>query len=507
MRVMHRPHQTAAPRRRAAPMRPPATVATVVRLGLAVLVVSTVLAATGLGAGAQADPTVAPITTVSADDRTGTDGTRTLALSQATDLEPAGATMSVAGSGYNEDKGVYVALCVIPPRNYVPSPCGGGVDTEGTQGAAQWISSNPPSNGAGLAQPYGPGGSFTTAFTVRADIAPGIDCRQVRCAIVTRSDHTRTSDRSQDIIIPVTFRAAPVATPVPLVIGPDPAPTLPPGGVAPTTTTAPTVTVPPLANPTTTAPAPAATVAADGLSVSDGIRTLVVTQATGLDPTSQVLTVSGQGFDMTRGIYVSLCTVPADDAAPGRCRTGSPAANRWVSSNPPDYGVGVAQPFEGGGAFEIDLTVEAVVDSATDCRTVACAVVTRADDTAADDRTLDLAIPVTFSATSTGTSTPPTTEPDDAAGPGDEADDATSVVIEEASSSTGPVLAVVAVVVVLALVAGGAVAARRRASADPALTTTSPATPPNPPDPPDPPDPTGGDEPDSTSGTGRETRP
>ena len=460
MRVMHRPHQPAARRVRIA----------VVRLALAVLVTATALAATGLGAGAQADPTVAPITAVSADGRTGTDGTRTLALSQATDLEPAGAAVNVAGSGYNEDKGVYVALCVIPPRNYVPSPCGGGVDTEGTQGAAQWISSNPPSYGVGLAQPYGPGGSFTTSFSVRADIAPGIDCRQVRCALVTRSDHTRTSDRSQDIIIPVTFRTAPTATPPPPVVGPDPATTLPPGGAPPTTTTAPTVTVPPLANPTTTAPMPDATVAADGLSVSDGIRTLVVTRATELDPTSQVLTVSGQGFDETRGIYVSLCAVPADGAAPGPCRSGSPAANRWVSSNPPDYGVGVAQPFERGGTFEIDLTVEAVVDSATDCRTVACAVVTRADDTAADDRTLDLAIPVAFAATSPGTTAPPPAEPERGPGAesGDEAENATSVVIEEASSSTGPVLAVVAALV-LALAAGAVVVARRRAAG---LTTT-----------------------------------
>lgn len=497
MRVTDRSHPPVARARRVAAPGRLATTATVARLGLALVLALGALATTGLAAGAQSDPTVAPITTVSADGRTGTDGTRTLALSQSTDLDPAGAIMSVAGSGFNEDKGVYVALCVIPPRNYVPSPCGGGVDTEGTQGAAQWISSNPPSYGVGLAQPYGPGGSFTTAFTVRADIAPGIDCRQVRCAIVTRSDHTRTSDRSQDIIVPVTFRTAPVATPAPPVIGPDPATTLPPGAIAPPTTAAPTVTVPPLANPTTTAPAPPATVAADGRSVSDGIRTLGVTRSTELDPTSDLLTVSGQGFDEARGIYVSLCAVPADGAAPGPCRTGSPTANRWVSSDPPDYGVGVAAPFAAGGAFEVELTVEAVIDTATDCRTVPCAVVTRADDTAPDDRTLDLVLPVSFAATSPSTTTAPTTEPD-AATPEDETDEASSVVIEEASSTTGPVLAVVLVAVVLALAAGAVLVARRRSPAG----RLDPTDPPNPTAATDPAsDPAAGTAPDPGPGT------
>lgn len=469
--MTHRSHQLAdRPPRAATAGR--STTAALSRLGSVVVLVTAVLASvvvatTGLAAGGQVDPTVAPVTTVSADGRTGTDDTRTLALSQAADLDPAGATMSVAGSGYDADKGVYVALCVIPPRNHVPSPCGGGVDTEGTQGAAQWISSNPPSYGIGLAQPYGPGGSFTTAFTVRADIAPGIDCRQVRCAIVTRSDHTRTSDRSQDIIIPVTFRTAPVATTAPPAVGPDPAPTLPPGGAAPTTV-APAVTVPPLANPTTTVPAPAATVAADGLSVSDGTRTLGLSRSTGLDPTREALTVSGQGFDETRGIYVSLCAVPADGAAPGPCRTGSPTANRWVSSNPPDYGVGVAEPFGAGGSFEVELTVEAVIDTTTDCRTVVCAVVTRADDTAPDDRTLDLVLPVSFAASSPSTTTAPTTEPETGTAAADEeTDDASSVVIEEASSTTGPVLAVVLVAVALALAAGAVLVARRRVPAGP----------------------------------------
>jgi hypothetical protein len=252
-----------------------------------------------------------------------------------------------------------------------------------------------------------------------------------------------------------------------------------PGGVTPTTpvpSTAPVVTIPPLANPTTTAPAPAATVSPDGRSASDGTRTLGVAAAADLDPERQTVTVTGKGFDETRGIYVSVCAV-TPGAAPGPCRTGSPEANRWVSSNPPAYGVGIATPFGAGGTFEVELAVAAEIDATTDCRAVACAIVTRADDTAADDRTLDLAVPVTFSAASTsvGTSTPPTTVAEDRTGD-PEAASASSVVIDDTSSSAGP-LVVAAVVVVLALVvAGGVIVGRRRATGAGTVPVATPAT-------------------------------
>jgi hypothetical protein len=259
-------------------------------------------------------------------------------------------------------------------------------------------------------------------------------------------------------------------------VGPAPDATVPAPTVLPSpVTTAPVVTVPPLANPTTTVPAPGSTVAADGLSVTDGRRTLAVSQAAALDPARQDVTVRGAGFDATRGIYVSLCAIPADGSAPSPCRTGSPAANRWVSSNPPGYGVGVATPFGADGSFEVELTIEPVVDTATDCRTVACAVVTRADDTAApDDRSLDLAIPVSFGAAPTGTVVPTAVAPDDVVP--DEAESASSVTVDD-SSSGGPVVAVAAVAVALALVAGALVVTRRRSASGPsaiAATTIPP---------------------------------
>jgi len=139
-----------------------------------------------------------------ADDSV-TDGTRTLTVSQSAGLSESGQTITVSGSGYDVNKGIYVALCVATPKGVLPSPCGGGIDMEGDGGASVWISDNPPSYAAGLPRPYGPGGSFRVNFKVGPVIDRFNDCRAVRCAIVTKSDHTINSDRSQDLQIPVTF--------------------------------------------------------------------------------------------------------------------------------------------------------------------------------------------------------------------------------------------------------------------------------------------------------------
>jgi hypothetical protein len=168
-------------------------------------------------AGAPAGATVAqtlgdgipaPITTLSPDGRVATDGTRTLAVSRARGVEPGGEAIRVDGLGYDEEKGIYLAFCVVPPPNAPPTPCGGGVDLDGASESSVWISSHPPSYGRGLAVPYGPGGSFGVTLAISAAINASIDCRVIQCAIVSRNDHTRSSDRSQDVFVPISFAPA-----------------------------------------------------------------------------------------------------------------------------------------------------------------------------------------------------------------------------------------------------------------------------------------------------------
>jgi hypothetical protein len=363
---------------------------------LTIGLVSGVLAASALAAAApaaRAQDSAAPATTASADGRsvTTSGGAMSLSVSQVTGLDPDGQAVSVRGQGFPTDKGIYVAFCVVPPTNLPPSPCGGGRgDQSGAEGASLWISSNPPVYAQGVPTPYGAGGTFEGTVHLSAALAAGVDCRQVRCAVVTRADHTRGSDRSLDLFVPVSF---------------DPAP---PGGGGPGT---PTTAPPPAPTvPTTTAAldpsqvAPVAAVAADGRSVTAGALRLQADQVSGLDPRGAKVRVEGSGFDAGRGIYVALCAVPDHDpslpagasTAPGPCTAGGEGAAAWISSNPPEYGRDLARPYGPGGSFAVDLELRAVIDDQHDCREVGCALVTRNDDAHAADRTQDLYLPVAF---------------------------------------------------------------------------------------------------------------
>lgn len=155
---------------------------------------------------ATASPAVAAGTSA-----TGPEGQK-LTVSKALGLDPAGETVTVSGTGYNTEKGVYVAFCVDNGAGKTPTPCVGGVDMSGESGASVWVSSNPPSYGEGLAKPYGGSGhkgTFSVQLKVRAKDA-NTDCTKsgVSCAVITRNDHTRGGDQSQTARIPVTFAGA-----------------------------------------------------------------------------------------------------------------------------------------------------------------------------------------------------------------------------------------------------------------------------------------------------------
>ena len=146
---------------------------------------------------------------------TGPEGQK-LTVSRSSGLDPAGETVTVTGSGYNTEKGIYIAFCVDNGAGKTPTPCVGGVDMSGESGASVWISSNPPSYGEGLAEPYGGSahaGTFSARIKVRAKDA-NTDCTAsgVTCAVITRNDHTRGGDQSQTVRIPVTFGSAGAAT-------------------------------------------------------------------------------------------------------------------------------------------------------------------------------------------------------------------------------------------------------------------------------------------------------
>lgn len=130
---------------------------------------------------------------------------QTLTVTPSRGLSSYGQTVRVSGAGFSELVGIYVGLCVVPRPGAKPTPCGGGVDQDGSSQASAWISSNPPPYGRNLAIPYQRGGKFSVSIKVNPMIGT-YDCRKVRCAVVARADHTRSEDRSWDVFVPVTFR-------------------------------------------------------------------------------------------------------------------------------------------------------------------------------------------------------------------------------------------------------------------------------------------------------------
>ncbi|WP_131988810.1 LPXTG cell wall anchor domain-containing protein [Jiangella ureilytica] len=152
--------------------------------------------------------------TAAAASGTGPEG-QTITVSKVDGLDPAGETITVHGEGYDLTKGIYVVVCVNNGAGQQPTPCLGGADMEGGGGASAWISSNPPSYGEGLATPFeevGGKGSFDVQLSVAAsdEFTDCLDTAQAPdgCVVGTRADHTRTADRSADVLIPITFADA-----------------------------------------------------------------------------------------------------------------------------------------------------------------------------------------------------------------------------------------------------------------------------------------------------------
>ncbi len=138
-------------------------------------------------------------------------------------------------------------------------------------------------------------------------------------------------------------------------------------------------------------------------TTKQGGKTLSVKPAKKLSPLSANVTIKGKGFDPRVGIYVALCQTPPKNSkvAPGPCGgginlSGANPASAWISSNPPSYGKSLAVPFKKGGTFKVKLTINPMVGD-IDCRRTSCSIVTRADHTRPNERSSDLAVPVTFS--------------------------------------------------------------------------------------------------------------
>ena len=142
------------------------------------------------------------------------------------------------------------------------------------------------------------------------------------------------------------------------------------------------------------------TAATTGSAKGPAGMTMKLSKSTSLNPNGEDVLISGSGFDSEAGIYLALCKLVKKGMKPGPCGggadlSGASGASVWISSNPPAYGVGIAVPFTNSGGFTVKVRVAAKIGK-IDCRKIKCAVYARADHLRSDDRTSDLAIPVTF---------------------------------------------------------------------------------------------------------------
>ena len=113
-----------------------------------------------------------------------------------------------------------------------------------------------------------------------------------------------------------------------------------------------------------------------------------------------VVTVKGNFFDETVGIYLAFCVIPEKGKAPTPCggginKAGLSEASFWISSNPPPYAIGLTEEFLPGGRFTQKVKISKRIGK-FDCTKVKCAITVRADHLRSNDRSSDLFIPITI---------------------------------------------------------------------------------------------------------------
>jgi hypothetical protein len=111
--------------------------------------------------------------------------------------------VTVTGSGYDKEVGIYLTFCVVPKKGKKPDHCG-AYNITGINSQAVWISSNPPLYAALLVTAFKDGGKFKIELPLSKTIGDK-DCTKVKCAVLTRADHTNGDNRTADVIVPVTF--------------------------------------------------------------------------------------------------------------------------------------------------------------------------------------------------------------------------------------------------------------------------------------------------------------
>lgn len=153
----------------------------------------------------------------------GADGRTRVLVVETPDGEPAdlgvlrpGDELVVRGAGYDPAIGIYVSICLVPSvPGEKPSPCLGGIPEGAMEGEGSGPAGDEPQPSfwitddwawrAFASRGYDDDGSFQVRLLVPEAAQEGLDCTKSVCAVTTRADHTASSDRVQDMQLPVAF--------------------------------------------------------------------------------------------------------------------------------------------------------------------------------------------------------------------------------------------------------------------------------------------------------------
>ena len=125
-----------------------------------------------------------------------------------------GEAIRIEGSGFDAGIGIYVAVCAIPEvTGEKPGPCLGGIpegaetgDVDDSQLTSAWVTNDWAwRNFATHRYADATAGDFSVTLTMPEASRESLDCRETRCAIATRADHTAAADRVQDLLLPIAY--------------------------------------------------------------------------------------------------------------------------------------------------------------------------------------------------------------------------------------------------------------------------------------------------------------
>jgi hypothetical protein len=119
-----------------------------------------------------------------------------------TNLDPAGATVNGGFTKFTDKGGMYMQQCIAPVAGARPATCSDELQL--------WISTKGEVGSVSATGPI----AFKVASTITGR-GVSVDCTKTSCGLFFRLDRSATSDTSEDLFLPITFRAGAAAPVLP----------------------------------------------------------------------------------------------------------------------------------------------------------------------------------------------------------------------------------------------------------------------------------------------------